>query len=242
MHSRNADNRPTIVYTDTQNLVSKIHFLLLFFIVLVGGCGSDRSDDTAEQPSDAALPGVYAGVFPCDGCPGIESTLWLRNDGRYFFRQQYPANEVRAAMDAYSLGRWSFLSAAGTVELKGEGPGRVFLRTDRHTLIMQTASSLEHRLTRDASAAEFSATIRMTGMVRLTGGGAALFTECLTGYVASVRNSGEFTRLVHQLRRAVQRGEPAYAELEGRFSWSRDGKVNSLAIERLISVKPGESC
>jgi hypothetical protein len=68
------------------------------------------------------LPGTYAGVFPCEGCPGIASTLWLRSDGRFFFRQRYPADNAREAMDAYSLGRWSSIADDRAIELRGAGP------------------------------------------------------------------------------------------------------------------------
>lgn len=216
-------------------------YLSFFLLVLLSGCGGDRSDDTAGDSTDDSLAGVYAGVFPCDGCPGIQATLWLRPDGRFFFGQQYAASEDRAAVDAYSLGRWASSADTGSVELMGEGPRRKFSRPDRDTLIMQTVSHLEHRLTRDANAAEFSATIGMAGMMRLRADGAS-FTECLTGLVAPVTKSGDFARLQHQFRSAVRRGEPALVELEGRFTWSRDGGVNSLTIERLLSIRTGESC
>ena len=147
----------------------------------------------------------------------------------------------RSAVDAYSFGRWVANADTGAVELRGEGPKRKFSRPDRDTLIMQTASQLEHRLTRDVDAAGFSATIRMAGTMRLTADG-ALFSECLTGYVAPVRTGGDFARLQHQFRSAVRRGEPGFVELEGRFTWSRDGSVNSLTIERMLSVKNDESC
>jgi hypothetical protein len=214
---------------------------ILLVIAMIGGCSDDRDSDSSAELSEASLPGVYAGVFPCEGCPGITATLWLRNDGRFFFRQQYPADDAREAMDAYNLGRWSSLSKDRAIELRGAGPRRTFMRMDRDTLLMQTDSDLEHRLTRDPMKTDFSATIRMAGMVRMLGDN-VMFTECLTGFVAPVSKGGDFARFRHQYRSAARRSEPTYVELEGRFFWSGDGTLKSLTIERFVTVKADGSC
>ena len=114
------------------------------------------------------MPGVYKGVFPCEGCPGIASILWLRSDGRFFFKQHYAADDTREAMDAFSLGRWNPIIDDGSIELSGSGPKRVFKRMDRDTLVMQTDSDREHRLTRDPTAAGINATISLAGTMRIT--------------------------------------------------------------------------
>ncbi|MDH3578579.1 MAG: copper resistance protein NlpE N-terminal domain-containing protein [Gammaproteobacteria bacterium] len=217
------------------------HPLILLVIVLVGGCSDDGDSDSPEELPKASLPGVYAGVFPCEGCPGITSTLWLRSDGRFFFRQQYPEDNVREAMDAYSIGRWSSIDDDRGIELSGSGPRRTFMRLDRDTLVMRTHSDLEHRLTRDSTTADLSATIRMEGTMR-TLGDSVSFTECLTGFVAPVSRGGDFARFRHQYRSADRRSEPTYVELEGRFSWSGDGSLKSLIIERFITVKANGAC
>jgi uncharacterized lipoprotein NlpE involved in copper resistance len=214
---------------------------IFLVIVLIGGCSDDHDGDAPTELAEASLPGTYAGVFPCDGCPGIASTLWLRSDGRFFFRQQYPAVNAREATDAYSLGRWSSIADERAIELQGAGPGRRFVRMDRDTLVMRTDSDLEHRLTRDPTTSDFSAAIRMFGMMRMVGDSAS-FRECSTGFVAPVSNGGDFARFRHQYRSAVGRGEPAYVELEGRFSWSGDGTLKSLTIERFVTVKSNEAC
>lgn len=217
------------------------HLLILLVIVLVSGCSDDGDSDSPEELPKASLPGVYAGVFPCEGCSGITSTLWLRSDGRFFFRQRYPEDNAREAIDAYSIGRWSSINDDRTIELSGSGPRRTFMRLDRDTLVMRTNSDLEHRLTRDSTTADLSATIRMEGTMR-TLGDSVSFTECLTGFVAPVSRGGDFARFRHQYRSADRRSEPTYVELEGRFSWSGDGSLKSLFIERFITVKANGAC
>jgi len=215
--------------------------LLFLVIVLISGCSDDHDSDSPAELPEASLPGVYRGVFPCDGCPGITSTLWLRSDGRFFISQRYPADDAGEAIDAYSLGRWSSIADDPVIELRGAGPTRRFVRVDRDMLVMRTDSDLEHRLTRDPDATDFTATIRMLGMMHMRGD-SALFTECLTGFAAPVSKGGDFARFRHQYRSAARTGTPTYVELEGRFSWSDNGTVKSLTIERFITVKANGAC
>jgi hypothetical protein len=230
-----------IVEVNSALSMSPNRLLILLAIILLFGCSDDQGDKQAADLPLASLPGVYAGVFPCEDCPGIASTLWLRSDGGFFFRQRYAADDESEAMDAYSLGRWSSIADHRTIELRGEGPARIFSRLDKDTLIMRTDSDLEHRLTRDARAPEFSATIRLLGTIRRQGD-SMLFTECLSGLVAPVSKGGDFTRFRHQYRIARRSSDPALVEFEGRFSWSEDGTVKALTIERFITVKASGGC
>jgi len=214
---------------------------ILVVIMLVSACGDDRRSGDSAELSDAALAGVYSGLFPCEDCPGIAATLWLRADGRFFFRQRYLADEEFEAVDAYSLGRWTAADDRRAIELTGEGPIRTFMHPHGDTLLMQTDSDLEHRLTRDPGAPEFSDRIRMTGMMRLRGDSAS-FTECHTGLVAPVSKGGDFARFRHQYRSAGRRNEPVYVELEGRLSWSGDGAPQSFTIERFVTIRKDEAC
>lgn len=215
--------------------------LILGVIVLVGGCSDARDSRSAAGLPDNSLPGVYTGTFPCDDCSGIEATLWLRPDRRFFFRQQYPGENGLRAMSAYNLGRWSWIQSDRVIVLMGAGPRRTFARRDPDTLVMQTESDLEHRLTRDPTAPDFSARIRMDGIMRMRGDRAS-FTECLTGLVVPVDKGRDFGRFLHQYRSVGALGEPVHVELEGRFYWSGDGTMKSLTIERFITIKSSGSC
>jgi len=144
-------------------------------------------------------------------------------------------------MDTYNLGRWSAIADGHGIELRGAGPRRTFMRMDLDTLFMQTDSDLEHRLTRDPTKNGISATIRMAGMMRMRGDRAS-FKECLTGFVAPVSKGGDYVRFWHQYRSAAGRDEPAFVELEGRFSWSGEGTLKSLTIERFVTVKADGTC
>lgn len=210
----------------------------MLLLVVLTACGDSVDRQVPPGTPVSALPGVYAGQFPCVNCPAISTTLWLRADGRYFIRQQYLADENDAEATAFGLGRWDWVDADRTVVLTGEGPQRIFTWPDHDTLIMRTQSDLEHRLVRAPGAPEFGSSIRMAGTMTMAGAG-ALFTECATGLEAPVEKGGDYRRLLHQYRSVAGVGERALVEIEGRFSWSTDGAPASLTIDRLVTVKEG---
>lgn len=214
--------------------------LLLVTIALIGGCGAEQEEESVGSLPVSSLPGVYAGSFPCDGCPGIRTTLWLRSDGRFFITQRYPAVEGRKATDTHNLGRWQWIESEKALALDGAGPTRTFSRPDADTLVMRTHSDLEHRLSRESTSRDFSSTIRMAGMMN-PGGGGASFSECLTGLVMPVEKNREYTRFRHQYRRLGARGRPSHVVLEGRLQWS-GGDAKSMTIERFITIKPDADC
>lgn len=222
--------------------VTFLNRLVLFIVtLLVVSCGGDQESEPPVALSEATLPGVYSGTFPCEDCPGIATTVWLRADRRFFFRQQYPADSTREAMGVHSLGRWSTIGEERAIELAGSGPMRTFTRVDRDTLVMRTDSDLEHRLVRDSVSSEFSSTIRLAGTMRIRGGTAS-FTECWTGYAVPVSKGGDYAKFRHQYRSAGGRGNPVYVEFDGRFSWSADGAPKSLTIERFVTVRENKTC
>jgi len=229
-----------MVWLGSVSMFSKFR-LIFFVVVLIGGCSAERDSDSLAESSETHIPGVYSGVFPCESCPGIPTTLWLRSDGRFFMEQSYPETDERGALMAHGLGRWRWIADDNLMVLKGAGPGRTFTRVNQDTLAMQTESDLEHRLNRDPTSPEFSAIVRMAGLMRMRDGSAS-FTECLTGFVAPVERGKEFGRFLHQYRSVGVRGKPTYVELEGRFTWSRDGTLRALTIERFVTVRADGAC
>jgi uncharacterized lipoprotein NlpE involved in copper resistance len=214
--------------------------LIVFLLALLAGCDGDR-DDAPTTLARASLPGVYSGEFPCDGCPGVETELWLHDDGRFFLQQGYPEVDEQAALTTYNLGRWTWVSEDAELVLAGSGPQRRFIRSDANTLLMLTDTGLEHRLERRVSAPAFSAVIRMSGTMRFRDG-AAVFEECLTGLAAPVEKRGDYRRFLHQYRSVGKRGAGNFVEFEGRFTWTDNRELESITIERFITVKVDGSC
>lgn len=215
-------------------MVRIVSAITVLAILLTGCSGGSDTDSRLELPV-SSLPGTYSGVFPCESCPGIPTTLWVRSDGRFFIEQEYPEVDGQPAMNAYNLGRWNWIVSDQDLQLQGSGPRRTFVRPDRDILVMRTDSDLEHRLTRVSEATRFSAVISMSGLIQKRGKSVS-FTECLTGFTAPINRGGDYARLMHQYR-SVGGDGPTYVELEGRFSWSDDGSLKSVTVERFVTVK-----
>ncbi|MDX1403583.1 MAG: copper resistance protein NlpE N-terminal domain-containing protein [Woeseiaceae bacterium] len=213
--------------------------LILGITVLVAACSEDRAAREAEI--EAALPGVYAGTFPCQNCPGIEVTVWMRPDRRFFIRREYLADADSPASTVYNLGRWTLLAGGEAVELRGAGPVRSFDRRDNDTLLMQTGSEVEHRLTRQRQSPAFTQKIALSGMMSMQGDRAS-FAECYTGFRTSVAKNGDFASFGRQYRNAAKPGEAAFVEFEGRFLWSGDGSLRAVTIDDFRTIKDGRRC
>ena len=220
--------------------MNPVRLFVFIVVVLIAACTDDRRDEPVADLSVSSLPGVYSGVFPCSGCPGIQTNLWIHDGGSFIIEQQYRAAEGQA-MTTHGLGRWNWVAAEKILVLKGAGPDRVFTRPDADSLIMRTESDLDHRLRRDPAAPNFSATTRLSGMMQVSADGAS-FRECVSGIVAPVSQRGDYARFAHQYRSSAERGKPVYVEFDGRFSWSADDSLQSLAIERFHTIKKGVSC
>jgi uncharacterized lipoprotein NlpE involved in copper resistance len=214
---------------------------LALLALLLGACGDSR-DAPPAPPRSASLPGVWVGVFPCDDCPGIDVTLWLRADERFFIEQHYrPGDSSGTPATAYGLGRWRWDAGGRVLVLDGEGPDRIFEPDGADALRMRTPSPLEHRLRRNADSPAFGATLRLSGTARREGD-AYVFEECLTGYALPLDSGGDYARLRRHYRSVVPRGAAAPVELEGRFIWTADGAPASFRIERFITFRDEGGC
>ena len=213
---------------------------LALLLLLLGACG-DSPDAPTEAPRPASLPGVWAGVFPCDNCPGIDVTLWLRADERFFIEQRYRPVDGESSTTAYGLGRWRWDAEGRVLVLDGAGPDRLLEPHDADTLLMRTPSPREHRLRRNAASPTFTPVVRLSGMARREGD-AYVFEECLTGYELPLDTGGDYTRFRRHYRNVVSRGASAPVEFEGRFTWTGDGTPQSFRIERFITIRDEGGC
>jgi hypothetical protein len=212
-------------------------------LALLIGCGGDSGDDTARiAPMPDSLPGVYAGEFPCSNCAAIEATLWLRPDGRFFLRQSY-VGEGGVVDSSYALGKWSWDEHAAEAVLRGVGPERRVAPLDADRLEQRTASPLQHVLTRDHAAPPFTDRLRLDGETVIVDG-AAVFAECLTGLRFDVAQESAFNELRRQHRVLSGRGGSALTSVEARIRGVGAGETmrEVLVVDRVVGMKPGETC
>jgi len=221
---------------------------ILALAVLLSSCGRDSAGDTEPRtPMPVTLAGVYAGELPCSNCAAIEATLWLRPDGRFFFRQQLrddAASTSPAAQSAtYALGRWSWDEVAAEAVLRGAGPERRLTVRDEDHLQLRVPSPAEHVLARDAAAPRFGDRLTLDGESAVTENGAS-FKECLTGLALPVADAGAYRELRRQHRRMNPRGKVALTSVEGHFVVTQTGSTTSerLVVDRFITIKPGQGC
>ncbi|HEX5787641.1 MAG TPA: copper resistance protein NlpE N-terminal domain-containing protein [Woeseiaceae bacterium] len=215
---------------------------LLAACMLLPACGRDEPAPAPAAPDPATLPGVWAGVYPCADCPGIETRLWLRPDGRFFLEQRYLAGaDGDPAAATHNLGRWQWDPGGRVLSLAGAGPVRRFERPSADRLEFGTAVPEPHMLTRQAGSTNFSGVLAVEGTVRRAGDGYVL-AECLTGYEVPVATGGDYARFVRQFRNVVPRGAATLAHFEGRYTWNAAGGAAGFQIERFVTLRPGGAC
>jgi len=230
-------------------MLRRVPALLLIAAALpFSGCGRDSADQAeVRTPMPATLVGVYSGEFPCSNCTTIEATLWLRSDGRFFFRQKFvddAANAtVQTASATYALGLWSWDEVSAETVLRGAGPERrLSVRDDTH-LELRVASPLEHVLARDAGEPLFDDRITLKGESALTEHGAT-FKECLTGLTLSVAETGAYRDLRRHHRTMNARGKVALTTVEAHLvaAHGSAAPTERLVVDKLIGIKPGTGC
>jgi len=223
--------------------------MILALSVLFSGCGRDTaSAPETRTPLPATLAGVYAGELPCSNCAAIEATLWLRSDGRFFFRQRLrdgaaSSATAEAPLTTYGLGRWAWDEIAAEAVLRGAGPERRLIVRDEQQLQLRVPSPTPHVLTRDPATPPFGDRIALDGESAVSKNGAS-FTECLTGLTFAVADAGAYRELRRQHRRLNPRGDVARTTVEAHLVAAEKGTTTTerLVVDRFITLKPGKSC
>jgi hypothetical protein len=224
---------------------------ILALAALLSSCGRDSAGNTEPRtPLPATLAGVYAGELPCSNCAAIEATLWLRPDGRFFYRQRLRDDGSSSATNAsqvpsttYGFGRWSWDEVAAEAVLRGAGPERRLIVRDEQHLQLRVPSPVEHVRTRDAAAPGFDDRVTLDGESAITENGAT-FKECLTGLALPVVDAGAYRELRRQHRRLNPRGKIALTTIEGHIVAAQTGSTTSerLVVDRFMTMKPGQGC
>jgi hypothetical protein len=207
-------------------------------------CGRQSSEHAvATTPMPPRLPGVYGGAFPCSNCQAIAAMLWIRDDGRFFWRQSYVGSADGRDEKTYSFGLWSWDEAAGEIVLQGRGPARRLVPLDADRLELRTASAVEHVLARDPASPPFRDSALLEGESAIAGNG-ALFTQCVTGLQWPIAAAGALKELRRQHRVLNATHKIALTTIEGHITAVADGDATreELVIDRFVALKPGAGC
>jgi hypothetical protein len=207
-------------------------------------CGRRSSDDeVATTPMPSGLVGVYAGAFPCSNCQAIATTLWIRDDGRFFWRQSYVGAAEASDDKTYSFGLWSWDERAAEVVLQGRGPARRLVPLDADRLELRTASAVEHLLARDPAAPPFRDSAPLEGESTIVDKGAT-FTQCITGLEWPVAAAGAFKELRRQHRVQNATHKVALTTIEGHITTVTEGDTTRevLVIDKVVGLRSGAGC
>jgi hypothetical protein len=203
----------------------------------VAACGdADSGRETVASVDVATLPGVYAGVFPCQNCPAADARLWLRADGTYFMRQDYRAAEGDDVEHMYSLGRWAWDAGGAELILRGRGPERRFAY-DSGALHMR-GPRLPHVLERDGATAPFTDRLMLEGQYE-SGIGAGTLSECATGLRLAVRDDASGRNLRRRHRAISPANRAVWVSVEAHLIY---GPGEALAIDRVLAIRPDHDC
>jgi hypothetical protein len=213
------------------------------------GCGRDSAEKAEPRtPVPATLAGVYAGELPCDNCARIDATLWLRPDGRFFFRQRFvdegsaPSTKPTDPSATYGLGRWAWDEISAEAVLRGPGPERRLVVRDDDHLELRVPSPAPHVLARDAAAPHFEDRVTLDGESAVSENGAT-FKECVTGLALPVADAGAYRELRRQHRRMNPRGKVALTTVEAHLVTTAGPTTSErLVVDRFITIKPGRGC
>ena len=226
--------------------------LILAAAALLGCSRDSGTNPEPRTPMPATLAGVYAGELPCSNCTAIEATLWLRPDGRFFFRQRLTgdAQGTDSAADTaggpttmYGLGHWSWDEISAEAVLRGAGPERRLTVPDDRHLQLRVPSPVQHVLARDAAAPPFADRVTLDGESSVQENGAT-FVECLTGLRWPIADAGAYRELRRKHRSMNPRGKVALTTIEGHLVTTTTESTTSerLVVDRFITMKPGQGC
>jgi len=209
-------------------------------IAWLAGCQQEELQEVPAEPTPEPtwLVGSHAGQFPCVDCPGIDTRLWLREDGAFFYRQNYLAGDDAGAAAFYAMGRWHWDPTAGAVALEGDGPTRWFEPVGDGTLRFRTNAQPEHLLNQEEVVPPFDYLVTLEG--DYTSAKVQRFKECRTNLNLAIVDQGEGRRLRRQYR-SMPRGQPIVAVVNGRIKADADNLL-WLSIERIVTLKPGVRC
>ncbi len=236
-------------------------FPLAFLVLVLGagfGCGFGGSEEGERprgpgEPAGLGLPATFAGTLPCADCEGIRMTLVLRPDSTFLLRRIYEGQSGRSP--EMTFGRWSLVAGGRGILLRGgpEGSWRFefhppdtvsMLDLQGHAIV----SKLNYNLVRTASGP-------LTNPMLLRGtyspeGGAAWFTECVTGVRFRVAPEGPGAVMAADYVQLGEVGEsPVLATVEGHLVPAAQGETTGmgtggevLVVDRFLRFWPGQSC
>jgi copper homeostasis protein (lipoprotein) len=216
---------------------SIVYLLVSIASLTLAACGESGSHSEPAPAVDlSTLPGVYAGVFPCQNCPGIDARLWLRPDGAFFMRQDHRAAEGVDVERTHAFGRWAWDAGGGELVLRGRGPERRFHYAER--ALRMLVPGVPHVLERDEAPLPFTDRVTFEGQYESSAGSGTV-TECATGLRFAVRDDASGRNLRRRHRGISPANHAVWVSIEAHLVF---GPAEILAVDRVLAMRPSHDC
>ncbi|QCR35211.1 envelope stress response activation lipoprotein NlpE [Nissabacter sp. SGAir0207] len=220
--------------------MKKITLALLFSLgalALIGCHHASRPQELTLQPMEQS----YQGVIPCADCSGIETSLFLMEDGTYILQEHYQGRETAPRA---SYGQWA-RTADKLVLTAADGDKRYFraheeslemLKRDG-TPIVSTLNYTLHSVEQPLPTTPMA----MHGLYHQQAG-SATFQDCATGKRYPVATSGLMAQALHRLQGRPEE-EPVFLTLEGHYSQPGGEQAErTLVPDSTPQAHPGQQC
>lgn len=191
--------------------------IALFFAAgtfLLLGCNNQYQPK--EQPLQP-MQQSYQGVLPCADCSGLDTSLFLDEDGTFVMQETYQGSKNGDQTFA-SYGQWA-RTADKLVLTSANGDKRFFRPLGKDLQMLdQNGLPIESKLNYVLSAVTKSlpkTPMPLTGLYTYMAD-AAIFQDCATGKTFQVMNNIALEKGYLQARGAP--GEPVFLMLNGHFS------------------------
>ncbi|WON75964.1 envelope stress response activation lipoprotein NlpE [Serratia sp. UGAL515B_01] len=193
---------------------------IIIALLLVAGGLSLLGCNNQYQPKELSLQPMqqsYQGVLPCADCSGLDTSLFLDEDGTFVLQEIYRDTKEGDKTFA-SYGKWA-RTADKLVLTNADGEKRYFRPVGKDLQMLdQNGLPIESKLNYVLSAVSKplpKTPMPLTGLYTYMAD-AAVFQDCATGRTFPVVNNIALEKGYLQAR--VAPGEPVFLMLNGHFS------------------------
>jgi copper homeostasis protein (lipoprotein) len=189
-------------------------FLAVGALSLLGCNNRHQLVEQALQP----MQQHYQGVLPCADCSGLDTSLFLDNDGTFVLKEIYrgaiSSGDKKEGDQAFAeYGKWA-RTADKLVLTNGQGKKRYFLPVGKNLVMLDQQglpikSTLNYQLSPSVQPLP-KTPLPLRGMYKYFAD-AAIFTDCATGRTFPVENNIALETGYREARKNV--GEPVFVFL-----------------------------
>jgi len=219
---------------------------LTFSLLSLFGCHNKIF--AQEQPFEA-MQQSYKGVLPCADCSGIETSLFLQQDGTYILREVYQVKPKEDQAFA-QYGKWA-RTADKLVLTEANGEKRYFrpvgdnlemLDIHGDPIQSKTPHLAMHYQLQPAEQRMPETPMPLSGMVRYQADN-VVFTDCTTGKVIPMATSSMLHKAYMNMPHSPD--QLVFVSMDGHFQvepGGDDGRGHKLLVaDSNISLDPGKN-